>query len=58
MRLTGLTGVSVDRYARKGFLVRVHLGGSSRATGFTPESVAAFLAGRANDGDEKKGGAV
>ena len=46
-RLTGLTGVSIDRYARKGFLVRVHLGGSSRATGFTPESVDAFLAGRA-----------
>lgn len=46
IRLTGLTGVSIDRYARKGFLVRVHLGGSSRATGFTPESVDAFLAGR------------
>ncbi len=46
-RLTGLTGVSIDRYARMGYLVRVHLGGSSRATGFTPESVDAFLAGRA-----------
>ncbi len=51
-RLTGLTGVSIDRYARKGFLVRVHLGGSSRATGFTPESVDAFLAGRAATGTE------
>ena len=46
-RLTGLSGVSIDRYARLGFLKRVHLGGSSRATGFTPESVEAFLAGRA-----------
>lgn len=44
-RLTGLTGVSIDRYARKGYLVRVHLGGSSRATGYTPESVDAFLKG-------------
>ncbi len=46
-RLTGLSVVSIDRYARMGFLVRVHLGGASRATGFTPESVDAFLAGRA-----------
>ena len=47
VRLTGLSGVSIDRYARLGYLKRVYLGGSSRATGFTPESVEAFLAGRA-----------
>ena len=46
-RLTGLSVVSIDRYARMGALHRVYLGGSSRATGFTPESVDAFLAGRA-----------
>ncbi len=48
-RLTGLSGVSIDRYAKAGYLVRVHLGGSSRASGFTPESVDAFLAGRAKN---------
>ena len=63
-RLTGLSGVSIDRYARMGALHRVYLGGSSRATGFTPESVDAFLAGRTtanadgNQADEVKGGAA
>ena len=50
MRLTGLCGVSVDRYAKAGFLERVHLGGSSRASGFTASSVAKFLAGHAKKG--------
>ena len=61
-RLSGLSGVSLDRYARRGYLIRVHLGGSSRASGFDAASVDAFLAGRAtatadgNQADKVKGG--
>ena len=33
----------VDYYARQGFIRRVKLGGSSRASGFDAESVRAFL---------------
>ena len=50
VRLTGLHPVSVDRYAKAGYLERVHLGGSSRATGFTASSVEKFLAGHAKKG--------
>jgi predicted DNA-binding transcriptional regulator AlpA len=42
-RLTGLSGISIDRYARMGFLRRVYLGNSSRASGFDPASVDEFL---------------
>ena len=50
VRLTGLHPVSVDRYARAGYLERVHLGGSSRASGFTASSVEKFLAGHVEKG--------
>lgn len=53
--LSGLSPASVDRYARLGFLERVAFGSSSRASGFTAESVEAFLAGHVI---EKKLGAV
>lgn len=47
--MLGLTKESLDRYARLGYLVRVKFGGSSRSSGFTAESVEAFLKGRSND---------
>lgn len=56
MRLTGLCGVSIDRFARAGFLQRVYLGNGSRASGFTPESVEKFLAGRPYSSEAVKGG--
>jgi hypothetical protein len=46
-RLAGISLISVDRYGRLGFITRVRLGDSSRATGYTAESVRRFLAGRA-----------
>ncbi len=48
-KLAGVTAVSIDRYARRGFLRRIRLGNSSRASGFDPVSVENFLAGRAAD---------
>lgn len=36
----------VDNYARAGFIRRVHLGNSSRSSGFDADSVRAFLAGK------------
>lgn len=46
---TGLSFASIDRYAAMGYLKRVALGNSTRASGFTAESVEAFIAGAAKE---------
>ena len=40
----------VDNYARRGFIRRVRLGNSSRASGFDAESVRAFINGGKQEG--------
>lgn len=44
--ITGLSAPSIHRYAQQGKFERVYFGDSTRASGFTAESVEEFLKGK------------